>query len=376
MSTVTMRRDGRRRVKLAATLLTVGALALSACSNGADDDADTGTDTGTEADAGTDGTEEETDADEPEELTPITVVTFLPLQSFTFAPEMMAYSGGYFEEHGLDVTLEAVQGTPAAIQAVIGGAAFITRASTIDLMPPWEDGQEIVGVGTMARQTNLRIASADTNPIEAAEDLEGETLGMGSVGGTSERTLDLALREFGVDGDTVERQAVPVTAATFELVRRGELAGYIVSLDTALTLEIQNEDAVISTAGLDSIPDLQLFFTTPENVENEPETIEKFLAAMADATQFMVDDEANNYDETLRILRDSGDWDFPALFDDEASRAALTIYTTETWMDDSGVPLLHIDPELFESAYDVLTDGGLVEGTGNPQDWITTEFAP
>src|SRR5699024_9764385 len=103
---------------------------------------------------------------------------------------------------------------------------------------------------------------------------------------------------------------------------------------------------------------------------------EKFLAAMADATQFMVDDEANNYDETLRILRDSGDWDFPALFDDEASRAALTIYTNETWMDDSGVPLLHIDTELLDSAPDVLTDRGLVEGTGTPQDWITTEFAP
>src|SRR5690606_34189130 len=131
MSTVTTRRAGRHRAKLAATLLTVGALALAACSNGSnDDDTDTGTGTG----GGTETTTDDTGAQaDPEELTPITVVTFLPLRSFTFAPEMMAYSGGYFEEHGLDVTLEAVQGTPAAIQAVIGGAAFITRASTIDL---------------------------------------------------------------------------------------------------------------------------------------------------------------------------------------------------------------------------------------------------
>lgn len=359
----TRKQPRSRKAPIAATLLSVGALVLSACgSNGAGSQAD---------DDGQEGTGGDSD-----ELTPITVVTFLPLESFTFAPEMMAYSGGYFEEHGLDVTLEPVQGTPAAIQAVVGDAAFITRASTIDLMPPWEEGQPMVGVGTMARQTNLRIASTEDNPVESPQDMSGETLGMGSVGGTSERTLDLALHHENVDEDSVERQAVPVTSATYELVRSQELAGYIVSLDTALTLEQQNDDAVVSPAGLDAIPDLQLFFTTPDNVDNEPETIEAFLEAMTDATQFMIDDGENDFDETLEILRDSGDWDFPALFDDDAARGALDVYTTETWMDDSGVPLLHTDPERFEHAYEVLTEGGLVEGTGDPQEWITTEFAP
>lgn len=352
------RRRSRRTARLGVTFLTVGALSLAACSNGDDN----GGEAATEEGGG--------------ERTPITVVTFLPLESFTFAPEMMAYSGGYFEEHGLDVTLEPVQGTPAAIQAVIGGAAFITRASTIDILPVMEQGQDIIGVGTMARQTNLRIASTTENPIESPQDMAGETLGMGSVGGTSERTLDLALRHEGVDLESVERQAVPVTAATFELVRGGDLAGYIVSLDTALTLELTNDDAVISAAGLDATPDLQLYFTTPDNIENSPETIEAFLAAMADAAQFMIDDRENNFDETLRILRESGDWEFPALHDDEAARGALEIYTTETWMDDSGVPIMHTDPELFGQAYDVLTDGGLTQGGADPQEWINNDFVP
>ncbi|NEE00477.1 ABC transporter substrate-binding protein [Phytoactinopolyspora halotolerans] len=303
-------------------------------------------------------------------------MTFLPLESFTFAPEMMAYSGGYFEEHGLDVTLEPVQGTSAAIQSVVGDAAFITRASTIDIVPAMEDGQQIVGVGTMARQTNLRIASSTDDPVESTADMTGKTIGMGSIGGTSERALDLALTHDGIDPGSVERQAVPVTAATFELVRRGELAGYIVSLDTALTLDDQNDDAVVGPAGLDVTPDLQLYFTTPDTLENDPETVEAFLAAMADATQFMVDDRENNYDETLQILRDSGDWDFPALFDDEAARGALEVYTTETWMDDSGTPLMHTDPDVFAEAYDALAAGGLVEGGADPQDWITNDYVP
>ena len=48
------------------------------------------------------------DGEAPADLTDIVVVSFLPLQSFTFTPEMYAYSSGIFEEHGLDVPLQPV----------------------------------------------------------------------------------------------------------------------------------------------------------------------------------------------------------------------------------------------------------------------------
>lgn len=372
MSIALTRHPSRRRALVAAAVISVGALVLSACSSTDADEPDG--DGGAQAEPQAEEDEQsDGGGDDSEELTPITVVTFLPLESFTFTPEMMAYSGGHFEEHGLDVTLEPVQGTPAAIQSVLGGAALITRASTTDLLSAMEEGQPIVGVGTMARQTNLRIASSEDDPVESTSDMVGKTIGMGSIGGTSERSLDLALQHDGVDLESVERQAVPVTAATFELVRRGELAGYIVSLDTGLTLETQNDDAVVSTGGLEVTPDLQLYFTTTDNLENRPEVVEAFLAAVGDATQFVIDDRENNFDETLQILRDSGDWDFPALFDDEAARAALEVYATETWMDESGTPLLHTDPERFQEAYEALTNGGLVEGGGDPTRWFTND---
>ncbi|MFD1717286.1 ABC transporter substrate-binding protein [Georgenia deserti] len=361
MPTAATRRPPRCLTLIAGALASAVALALSACSDAASEGGNGAPQSG----GGEDG-----------ELTEITVVSFLPLESFTFTPEMMAYSGGYFEDHGLDVTLEPVQGTAAAIQSVVGGAGFISRASTIDLMPAMEDGQDIVGVGTMARRTNLRVASVEDNPIESTADMAGETIGLGSIGGTSERSLDLALGHDGVDLDSVERQAVPVTAATMELVRRGELAGYIVSLDTAIGIELQNDDAVVGPAGLDVTPDIQLFFTTPGTLESDPETVEAFLAAIADATQFVVDDAENDFDETLQILRDSGDWDFAALQDDEAARLALEDYVTNTWMDASGTPLLQTDPTVVESAYDALTEGGLVDGGADPTEWITNDYVP
>lgn len=345
----------KRRARIGVALAAAAALTLSACATAAP------TETGDEPAA---------------DLKKIVVVTFLPLESLSFTPEMVAYSGGYFEKHGLDVQLQPVQGTAAAIQTVIGGAAPITRASTVDLMPAMEKGQPLIGVGTMTRQTVLRIVSTKDDPIESPEDMVGKTIGMGSVGGTSEKMLDLALLGGDVDKADVARQAIPVTAATYELVKQGKLSGYIVSLDTALAIKNQNADAVISPAGLETIPDMQVYVTTPTHLENQPEVIESFLAAIAEATGFVVDDAENDFDETLKLLRDSGDWDFPALFDDEVAKEGLGIWTSSAWMDDSGLPLLENNLDGWVDSYDYLTNGGAVEGGGDPSAWITNDYIP
>src|SRR5690606_40893230 len=64
------------------------------------------------------------------------------------------------------------------------------------------------------------------------------------------RSSDLALNDADVPLDSVTRQAVPVTAATYELVKQGQLDGYIVSLETSIGIVNQNPDAVSSPAGL------------------------------------------------------------------------------------------------------------------------------
>ena len=357
----TARSSKKRFARIAAAFVAAGALALTGC-------------------AGQGTTSGETNGEAaPEELEKMVVVTFLPLESFTFTPEMYAYSGGYFEKHGLDVQLQPVQGTAAAIQTILGGAAPITRASTVDVFPGMEDGQPIVAVGTMARKSNLRVISTEDKPIESAEDMEGEIIGLGSIGGTSEKMLNFALDDANVPRDSVTRQAVPVTAATYEIVKQGTLSGYVVSLDTSLAIAQQNDDAVVSDAGLGDVPDLQTWITTKSNLE-DPERvaqIEKFLAAIKEATQAVVDDAENDFANVLEVLRDSGDWDFPALQDDEVAVGALEVYTSKTWVDESGkVGMLENDLDAWNGAYETYTKGGLLDGSGDPEEWITSDYLP
>lgn len=350
----------RKNARVATALLAAGALALTACSTGG-------------APAASDGDEQET------ELTKMLVVTFLPLESFSFTPEMFAYSGGYFEKHGLDVQLQPVQGTAAAIQALLGGATPITRASTVDVFPAMEQGQELRSIGTMAYKSNLRVASTEDNSITSTADMEGATIGMGSLGGTSEKMLDLALGADGVPLDSVTRQAVPVTGATMEVVRQGQLDGYIVSLDTSLAIAQQNDDAVVDPAGLTDAPDIQTWITTADNLEDPElvEDLEAFLAAIDEAVQDVIDDAPNDFENVLQTLRESGDWSFPALEDDQVAVEALKIYTTETWVNEAAdVRLLENDLEAWQTTYDTYVDAGLLQGGKDPQEWITNDYVP
>jgi NitT/TauT family transport system substrate-binding protein len=351
-------RSTARRFRIAAAaLVTAGALAIAGCS----------------------GTSTDPDGEAPADLTDIVVVSFLPLQSFTFTPEMYAYSSGIFEEHGLDVQLQPVQGTAAAIQTLLGGATPITRVSSVDVMTAMEAEQPIVAVGTMAYRSNLRVISTADNAVESAADMEGKTIGLGSIGGTSERMLDFALDSADVPHDSVTRQAVPVTAATYELVKQGQLDGYVVSLDTSIAIVNQNDDAVSSPAGLVDAPERQVWITTQTNLENPErvDQIERFLSAIKEATQEIIDDSENDFANVLSTLRDSGDWDFAALADDAIAIEALTTYTTETWIDSSGaVGLLENDVDYWQTIYDAYVDGGLLSGGADPSAWITSDLLP
>jgi NitT/TauT family transport system substrate-binding protein len=354
----------RRRRVAGAAGLAVAALALAACAG---------------SPAAPEGGDSAGGGGEGGELSKMVVVSFLPLESFTFTPEMYAAAGGYFEKHGLDVELQAVQGTSAAIQALLGGSATMTRVSTVDLFPALEQGQDLTAVGTMAHKSNVRVVSADTNPIEEPADMVGETIGMGSIGGTSEKLLNLALDAEGVPRDDVTRQAVPVTAAAFELVKQDRLGAYIVSLDTSMQLQQQNADAVVTDAGLGDSPDIQTWIATSDALEDpaKAEQVRAFLAAIKEAVQDVIDDADNDFANVIQTLRDSGEFEFAALEDDDVAAGVLDIYTSQTWVDpDGGSGLLENDLEAWQSAYDTYVDAGFLQGGDDPADWITDEYLP
>ena len=305
----------------------------------------------------------------------VTFLNILPLESLTFTPELVASSCGYFEDHGLNVTFETTQGSAQAIQTVIAGGALITRVGDMETMvATGERKAPLVNVGQINKTGTIRFVSAKSDPLETAADIEGRVMGTPSEGGTSELIIKVAAASAGIDPDDVQTQVVGLAPGVFDLVTSGRIGGYVVSLDTAVALQKQQPEAVIYSPSDDVESGGQVYVTSQEQADDpeKQEQLRNYLAAIKDAVEFVEQDEANGFAETIKCLSDH---DIPTLKDPEVGKAALTQYV-ESWTEAGDDQIARTVPEQWQTVYEEMSGARFVPEDLNPDDWFTNDFAP
>ncbi|MGY1631396.1 ABC transporter substrate-binding protein [Geodermatophilus sp. SYSU D01186] len=360
MSRTALRPTTRRRPRWQVALAAASAATLLAACGGGDDEAGG---SGDSASAG-DG-----------ELQEVTFLNILPLESLTFTPELVAQSCGYFEEQGLDVTFETTQGSAPAIQTVLAGGALITRVGDMETMlAVGERDAPLVNVGQINKTGTIRFVSASSDPLESPADIEGRLMGTPSEGGTSEIILKLVAAEAGIAPDDVQTQVVGVAPGVFDLVTSGRIGGYIVSLDTSVALAAQQDDAVVYSPSDDVQSGGQVYVTSQEQADDpeKQEQLKSYLAAVKAAVQFVVEDQANGYAETIECL---SEYDIPTLEDPEVGKAALDQYV-ESWTAAGDAEIARTVDEQWQTVYDEMSGSGFVPEGLDPAEWYTNDFAP
>lgn len=299
-----------------------------------------------------------------------TYLSYLPMETLSVAPELMAAAGGYFADQGLDVTFQTTKGSPQAIQTLVSGAGPLTRVGLIDLMTAAADGQPLVNVGSIVRGSSIRTLYSTDVPLASPEDFVGKTVGVPSEGGTSDKSLSLMLHKAGIDPSEVQRQVVGLGPGTFELVKRGDIAGYMVSIDQAITTMNQYPgEADAFDSGYQVRADSQIYTASRDSLEQHGDAIRGYLTAIKQATQAMVDDE--NLDHVLETLR--GEYSFASLDDDDIAREALK-QARALWTADGTAELLVTDESYWEDGYQELVDAGLVESGHDVTEWVDNSF--
>lgn len=338
----------RGRVLRSVLALLVGASLLAACGGGSED--------------------------AQGDLDKVTFLNILPLESLTFAPEMIADTNGFFAKHGLQVNFEATQGSAPAIQTVLAGSAPITRIGDIEtILAAAERGAPLVNIGTVQHDGPIRFASSKREPITTAEDFRGKTIGLPSEGGTSEITLDLILGSAGIPPQDVPRQVVGLAPGVFNLVQADRIDAYAVSLDTSVVLQQSRPDAVIYDPNDDIDSGAQLYATSKQQAQ-DPETrdlLRRYLLAIRDAIQFMADDADNGFAETMRLI--NSEYKVPALENPDVGREALRSYLKSWTARDA---ILTTSPEQWKATYQEIVRAGLVPPGRDPAQWMTNELAP
>ncbi|GAA3731288.1 hypothetical protein GCM10022225_11400 [Plantactinospora mayteni] len=312
------------------------------------------------------------------ELKKVTYLNTLPLESLTYAPELVADTNGYFKAEGLDVDFQYINGTPPAVAAVMSGKGLLTRAGDTDIMRSISDkNAQIVNVGAVQKGgTTIRIISSRRNPITNAADLRGKTIGQSALGGTTEGILVLVLASQGMKLTDVKQQVAALSAGTFNLVRNGRLDGYMTSLDTALQVQADHpDDAVLLDPSQYTAAGTQAYVTSVEQAKDpaRQDEIQRYLRAIKSAVRFIAEDRADGYADTIKLI--SGKYKVPSFANPEVARAALDTYVA-TWTAGGVETAVQTDRSRWSSTYQELVSAGLLGGGKDPSQWIDDRNAP
>lgn len=302
----------------------------------------------------------------------VTFLTVLPLTSLTFSPELLADAGGYFADNGLDVTFQTSRGSAQAIQLVLAGSAGLTRIGQIEGMEAAANrGAPIANVGTVIKESTIRYVSSRQEPLQKPQDFVGKTIGIPSEGGTSETTLDLVLSTNGIDPKQVKRQVVGLSPGVFNLVKKGRLAGYAVSIDTAKILQQQRSGVAVFRPGEFMTSGAQFYMTSQDSLKQDKKTIGKYIESVYAALEFMVNDE--NHEKTLEIMRKK--YSFDTLKNTSIAKASLDEYV-RVWTSAGKENILKTLPENWSKGYKELASVGQAESGANPDEWFTNTLVP
>lgn len=262
----------RQRLQGTAALTATAAL-LVACS---------GDDGGTSADEGPD----------PDNPVAITVGT---LPAGDYAPLYIAQEQGFFEEEGLDVTIEIIAGGAVGVTQLVSDELQFSSATWTNVLTAVSQGLELQvvreGTDSSKEGINAIIASEDSG-IESTEDLRGTTISVNTLASATELQVRDCLESAGLSTDDYELVEVPfpeVGAAISQgridagfvpdpFITMGEPEGLVPVMYGSVCNEDQADSPLIN------------WVTSTGFAEDNPEVVAAFVAAMDRATELAIDE--------------------------------------------------------------------------------------
>ena len=266
---------------------------------------------------------------QPAELTELTATIPFP-SGAVFYPLFVAEDLGYFADEGLTVSVEALDGSGAIMQSILSGQAEVGLPSPGPFLQGVNEGADLLSVYTLFQSNVFALVTLADSGITSLEDLEGQTIGVGTIdGGEVPFVRAMLSQEAGLEEED-DYELLPVgdggTAAV--ALEDGEVAAYAAAFPDVAILKLRGLDVVdLISDDFASFFD-SLFVMQREFVEENPQIVEGFGRAIARATQWGFD----NPDEVIDITSQE--------FPEEAEDRELT----QAFLDET-IALFELPPE-------------------------------
>jgi NitT/TauT family transport system substrate-binding protein len=251
-----------------------------------------------------------------QDLTPVKVISSLP--TLTSAATYLMDANKYDEAHGLDVEVTQAGGSSSLqIDAVLAGSAVFGHPGTATALQAIRAGAEITIIGAAANNQIAGVISdaalesagvAVDAPIEERiQALKGLTIGTNPVGATYYQMLRVYLQQYGLDPDNdVRLVGVQDTTALISGIEQGRFDAIVSAsgiVEQAISLDAGQ---LLFSGARGDFPGSEesvvlVVVARTDTVENQPEVVEAYRAAMGDAL-VALNDEHDAAGATLREL--------------------------------------------------------------------------
>jgi NitT/TauT family transport system substrate-binding protein len=201
----------------------------------------------------------------------------------------VARDEGFFKKQGVEVEVRPFDSGAAAAQAVVAGGVDFSLSPTPVIVRMVSNGNvDLVGIYGMEHPDWL-LGSSDPAKVKCA-DLKGEAVGVDSVGGARAVALGELLRPCGLKAEDVK--LVSLSSNVGAAIIGGQIKFGVLHIDDVPVLEEQmgKPIAVVSSfRELNLLSHYNLIVVTRERLKQKRDAYVRALAAIADASKFMVD---------------------------------------------------------------------------------------
>ena len=239
---------------------------------------------------------------------PVGITVLLPNPSAINVFNLCAAIGeGYLADEGIDVTVEAVDGSGAVLQAMVADQAQIGLPGPGPVLNAINGGEDMRMFYNSFSQSLFGLVVPADSSIKSIEDLKGKTIGVGTAEGAEVSYAKGILSDAGLEEDT-DYTMLPVgdgglAVAAFE---RGDIAVYSAAV---------SDMAIIEARGIplsEITPEKFLAFfgngfaATGKYMDENPEIIQGFTNALLKANAWALENKAGTLEHCNEINPEEG----------------------------------------------------------------------
>jgi ABC-type nitrate/sulfonate/bicarbonate transport system substrate-binding protein len=214
-------------------------------------------------------------------------------------PLWVGKEAGIFERHRLDAETQYLFGTEINIAALMQGEVDFVECAGAATIPGMVVATETVLVASFLQGNPYRLITIPE--IQRVQDLRGRKMATGRAGGHDNRLIEVMLERHGLVANQ-DVSLVPIGSQTdrYNALKTGVIDAITVNPPVNLTLQSEGYREVFDLGSMNIAGVYISLTTTRKLVQNQPRVVERFLAAIMEATAYA----RANREHTIQVMSD------------------------------------------------------------------------